>query len=314
MVKYVFYTTCVDSDAVGPYGECINEMTQPPHAEDIDTETFAKDIAREHGFAEGLAEMFNHQSIRELVDDFALSCYRSRFQGAPCYYVKHSGIEHIFIPKDQLSSMVTGDDLMARQDVIDRLDDALDKFEPWLSSSTAEQQRAALSDFIQAHYDDFLQSRILLSSLFAYKTPYESIVRELDESHFFRPAGVLQTVELTARNDGKIFEYPETRGFICSELESKICAVLKSTYPMATLSSKGDWTLLSDREVKLTLQVSGDFCPNIAETVGAAIRGAGKGWGVSDATGSMQVLPGKPRTDAACVPDEPHARSPKLSR
>ena len=35
-----------------------------------------------------------------LKDDWAVHFYRSRYDGAPCYYIEHSLIEHIWTRRD----------------------------------------------------------------------------------------------------------------------------------------------------------------------------------------------------------------------
>ena len=52
-----------------------------------------------------------------MKDDYAVSYYRSTFKGKPCYYVRESGIEHVFMdhddsddePHDGETLLITGD-------------------------------------------------------------------------------------------------------------------------------------------------------------------------------------------------------------
>jgi hypothetical protein len=196
MSKYLFYTDCTNSDAVGPYGECINEMVQSPHCEDIDSHDFLFDIAQQYHFQDGLAQMFGHASLEEMANDFALSCHRSLFQGHPCFYVRFSGIEHIFVDERSLRQLVTGDELQARIAAIEGLDEALDDDDPWDQAATPDELAQALTNFVERHYPTFVQHNILLASLFAYHNPYQDLVRTLDQNLLMQPAIVNQELNI----------------------------------------------------------------------------------------------------------------------
>lgn len=196
MATYQFYTDCTNSDAVGSYGECINEMVQSPHCEELDSHDFMLNIAQQHHFQEGLAELFNHTSLTDAADDFALSCYRSRFQGQPCYYVKFSGIEHIFVDERSLRHLVSGDELRDRLSAMDAVGNALDDDDAWNRATTPEAQIQALTDFVEQRYPTFVQHHILLGSLFAYSNPFQEMVRTLDQRLLIQPATVRQTLNL----------------------------------------------------------------------------------------------------------------------
>lgn len=231
MATYQFYTDCTNSDAVGPYGECINEMVQSPHCEELDSHDFMLNIAQQHHFQEGLAELFNHDSLTDAADDFALSCYRSRFQGQPCYYVKFSGIEHIFIDERSLRNLVTGDELHARLAAISGLDEALDYDDPWQDADSHEEITEALTRFVERHYPTFVQHHILLGSLFAYHNKFQPIVRTLDQDLFIQPAGVNQELNFYAYSKYPLLSNDESARQFSEQIRRVIESATQESYP-----------------------------------------------------------------------------------
>lgn len=91
MSKMGYLTCCVhlSQDEVPD----LNAMVEA--GRDVSFATFARhcdwqQFAIEHLYATG-SERGLH-----LKDDWHVGYYRSTWRGAPCYYVKHSAIEHIF--------------------------------------------------------------------------------------------------------------------------------------------------------------------------------------------------------------------------
>ena len=87
---YVFATTCVDAD-----GDDIQEMARV--ATQISIHTFAKHVPLQE-----VRNMLGYERRRQptLAQDWAIGWYRSVYRGCPCYYVRWSGIEHIWIRRD----------------------------------------------------------------------------------------------------------------------------------------------------------------------------------------------------------------------
>jgi hypothetical protein len=84
MNKKSYLTNCVDAD-----GCAVNEMKDT--ARGISFKTICRHI---EGGAASLNEMFG--TSPRLCRDWAVSFHKSRFEGRPCVYVRHSGIEYIF--------------------------------------------------------------------------------------------------------------------------------------------------------------------------------------------------------------------------
>ncbi len=84
---FVYTTNCVAHNAnnVHLLDAMIDESQQ------ITYKTF-----RKHCNDDALRE-FDSQGVR-LAKDYAVSFYKSRYEGKPCYYMVHSAIEHIWLP------------------------------------------------------------------------------------------------------------------------------------------------------------------------------------------------------------------------
>ncbi len=134
---YSFLTTCVSV----PNGDDINYMAEM--ADDIDPEDFLK-LAEEYDFKEWILENlgYNDWSTKVedspeklLLNDFGVSFSVSRFQGIPALYVRHSGIENIFIPNSSFNSYLpTCEESEERNDL---MDDLSDKYEDLFHDGTS---------------------------------------------------------------------------------------------------------------------------------------------------------------------------------
>jgi hypothetical protein len=121
---YSFLTSCVSV----PNGDDINEMANI--AVDIEPEDFLK-LAEDLDFKETMLEELgynkwasgNETTPEELfINDFGISLCESRFQGIPALYVRHSGIENIYIPNTEFNKYLpTEEESEERYDVIDKL-------------------------------------------------------------------------------------------------------------------------------------------------------------------------------------------------
>ena len=88
-MKLQYLTNCVNSTA-----EHINNMVEV--AREITYGTFIKHVDWKE-----LANMFSCETHYKhgllLKNDWAVSYFKSKYRGKPCYYVCHSCIEYIFI-------------------------------------------------------------------------------------------------------------------------------------------------------------------------------------------------------------------------
>jgi hypothetical protein len=91
--RWYLATTCVASD-----GQSINDMTAA--AKEITYRTFRKHLGRalveaEHGL--GYDTGRRREIGLRMAKDWAVSYFRSTYQGKPCFYFRWSAIEHIFL-------------------------------------------------------------------------------------------------------------------------------------------------------------------------------------------------------------------------
>ena len=102
---YVYWTDCVSS-----VGSLINEMRDDERDLEVTYETM-----RAH--CEGLllwATGMGYDRWLPLSKDWAVGYYKSFYAGAPCYYLRHSAIEYIWIKKG-FSDVVAGNEARARE-------------------------------------------------------------------------------------------------------------------------------------------------------------------------------------------------------
>lgn len=184
-MQFAFHTTCRNSNAVGGYGEDINEMTQSHHCTDISSDNFIRKIAPKFKFDGEVLDILGFESKKDFASDWGVRCHKSHFQGVDCYYVRFSGIEHIFVDAERIQEMKYGEDGDNRRKVISDLEELLDEFKPWIDAKSDKEKFKALHQFTMDHLKTFTENNILLASLFAYSNPYVSIVKKIDKELIF---------------------------------------------------------------------------------------------------------------------------------
>lgn len=90
MRKMEYLTSCVGSTA-----RLIHAMQD--RARDITYRTFRKHCAGVDEWAASVGYAVGRKKGLHLQDDFAVSFYKSWYAGKPCYYVRWSSIEHIWV-------------------------------------------------------------------------------------------------------------------------------------------------------------------------------------------------------------------------
>lgn len=90
--RYQYHTNCVSSTA-----EAIDDMTE--NARGVTYETVRKHCEGLRQWAEslGYSPASNRGCGLTLKDDYAVSFHKSRYEGKPCYYVRWSAIEYIWV-------------------------------------------------------------------------------------------------------------------------------------------------------------------------------------------------------------------------
>lgn len=187
-MSYQFYTTCEDSYAVGEYGEDITEMVESAHRVDIDSDDFINKIAEKYNFKSHVLEIMNFENEDEFSSDWNIDCNKSYFQGHECFYVKFSGIEHIFLNQSSFSKVLNGEDAENRRKVIEEIEEVLDSDSDWINAKDTKKQFKALKKFTEENLDKFKQNNILLSSIFSYHNNFKSIIKKIDEELIINPS------------------------------------------------------------------------------------------------------------------------------
>lgn len=87
-MKFEYLTCCVHSD-----GPSINRMTDA--AREVTLRTFRRRCATRN-WEESLGYERAGRGGLALSNDWHVSFHKSVYRGRPCYYARHSAIEHIF--------------------------------------------------------------------------------------------------------------------------------------------------------------------------------------------------------------------------
>ena len=93
MNRYCFETTCVSSTA-----EKIHAMTE--QARPVTLATLRRHCQCLPDWERSMSYATGRQRGLHLKDDWAVHFYKSRYDGAPCYYIDHSRIEHVWTRRD----------------------------------------------------------------------------------------------------------------------------------------------------------------------------------------------------------------------
>lgn len=99
--KFYYFKSCVEHTSYDTH--LLLEMIE--NAREIKVNTFLRNcnwtpLVKSLGLAIG-----NEKGLH-LKDDYHVEYYRSTYDGVPCYYMKHSAIEYIFLPVSKLLQYV----------------------------------------------------------------------------------------------------------------------------------------------------------------------------------------------------------------
>lgn len=122
---YHFVTSCVSA-----LGEDIIEMVDiAGMGENVESVVDFNDMKKILGDRlTEFAEMVGCD-LEFLENDYHVNYEQSHYQGLPCYYIKHSGIEHVYVHSDYMSDILDSDNARARHDMADSFEESIDK--PW---------------------------------------------------------------------------------------------------------------------------------------------------------------------------------------
>lgn len=161
--EFFLLTDCTNSNAVGPYGECITEALNSPHLKEISNARFITHYAKEAGIIDEALAVANCDKIKMFKNDFGVSCYSSLFQSIPCLIVKASGIEYIFIAKEHSHLPFFGEDIAKRYEAAKQLASLLEHDEAYMSIKTKSKRKKYLEVFTAAHIEKLKEYRLTLS-------------------------------------------------------------------------------------------------------------------------------------------------------
>jgi len=210
---YSFLTSCVNVSN----GDDINDMSSI--AVDIPAEEFLK-LAEDFGFKDSLLEDLGYNSWANDADksaedlfcnDFGINTCESRFQGISTLYVRHSGIEHIYIPNTEFKKYLhEEEDSVARKDIIESLcENYEDLFFYGLKNDNVIQD---LDNFISKNESILIQHNIPLTTMATefsnYNSSFLDLLRDKEEEYLparvYKEEATLEDVELTQHSKLKI--------------------------------------------------------------------------------------------------------------
>lgn len=91
---YEYHTSCVHSQ-----GDWINDMVD--QAEEVTLQTVRRHCVGVEDWAGSMKyDTGGERGGLRLKDDWHVTYHKSQYRGLPCYYIQHSGIEHIWVKGD----------------------------------------------------------------------------------------------------------------------------------------------------------------------------------------------------------------------
>lgn len=172
-----FVTSCVSA-----LGEDITEMCAVALNKEISNGHFIKTIATKNGIKDEVLRMLGYDTMAFFANDWAMSCHKSFYQGIPCYYVRHSAIEYVFVDKHDYDKVEFDHDVsVKRHDAISDLEDLLAEHMSNANIDTPSEMYKAMKAFYLTNKEVLVNGRILMSSLTAYATPYRETAALIDK-------------------------------------------------------------------------------------------------------------------------------------
>ncbi len=182
-MSFTLVTTCQSA-----YEYDIHELQD--NSEDINLQDLLI-FAKNQGFKESLLEDLNINEFAKKIDkdpdsafieDPAIDAAVSLYQGIPCFYVRHSGIEHIYLHSSLSSKVIDHDESEKRIDLIDDLEGLLADQLDWLEAKTPLEHKKALINFFSDNKALLIENNIPLQSLVGHKE--RKYAQELDMKRF----------------------------------------------------------------------------------------------------------------------------------
>lgn len=178
-MPHVFVTSCINAN-----GDDINEMMQMPLCQALSTSNFINRIAPKLGIDQHIIESLGYDSKRQFADDWALGCYKSYYQGLPCYLVQHSRIEYVYVDSKDYAKVLDAQGAAARQIRLQVLADDLDELMHEHKPASPKQTYALIKTFHLEHREDLARNRVPLSSLAQYQCEHRQAALSFDRKHY----------------------------------------------------------------------------------------------------------------------------------
>ncbi len=174
---HTFVTACISA-----LGEDINEMADMPLNKTISNSNFIKTIAPKLGIKDDVMQRLGYDTATFFANDWAMSCHSSYYQGHPCYYVRNSAIEYVYVDSKVYDNMEYDHEIAAkRQYAISDLTQKLEeKLEDITIKKTSDMFKTVKAFFIE-NREEMLEQKILMSSLATYAAPFREAAALVDK-------------------------------------------------------------------------------------------------------------------------------------
>jgi hypothetical protein len=178
-MPHIFVTSCINAN-----GDDINEMMQIPLCKNLSSANFISRIATKLGIDHDILDRLGYDSKRQFADDWALGCYKSYYQGIPCYLVQHSRIEYVFVDKKDLNKVLNVEEASARQTRLQVLSDDFDDLLLEQKPASQKEIYTLIKNFYLQNRDDLTHHRIPMSSFAQYQCNHRNEAALFDRKYY----------------------------------------------------------------------------------------------------------------------------------
>lgn len=163
-------------------------MKDIPLLKDLSSRNFIEKIATRLEIDKQILDMLGFETKKSFANDYVVSCASSYYQGIPCYFVKWSGIEHVFVDDKDFCLVLRDGMDKERQAKISELSDLVDDliFDRKPTSDKAYYSLAA--EFEKAHRETLNEYRIPLSAFAQYRCEHSKAFALFDRKNFGKEA------------------------------------------------------------------------------------------------------------------------------
>lgn len=158
---YQFITNCVSAN-----GDDINEMCDMASSRELTGPYFMKQLgAGGNGYAIAAANMIGYESVKQLLDDWHVRFHSSHYQGLPCLYIVHSGIEYVYLDQGDVDRVLSNQDRSDRHFSLLRLTEEFDEIIAEAEEKPKPNYFALAYEFYFANKPEMDDKRLRIASL-----------------------------------------------------------------------------------------------------------------------------------------------------